>query len=83
MGCIPEAVLGDLNYCCISDCILQILVDGKINAAKMLEAFEFDIAKIKDVEWKPIIEKSIETCLKLSELGEPKMLILKILTSAF
>lgn len=53
-------------YDCYQDC-LQIFVDGKLNVDKMLETFEDDLVAMPEIEWKPIIKKSIETCLKLSK----------------
>lgn len=58
----------DSKHCCYGDCLLKIFfVDGGIQVDPVLSLYSTHISKTPDVDWKKVIEKSIEICNKQSE----------------
>lgn len=67
-GCVRKCSISTRHdNCCVYDCNqseLQAFVDGKFYPDKFLLQFESDFSA--DADWKPVVEKSIETCRNLS-----------------
>lgn len=61
--------VGVKDRCCFNDCFFEIgevMIDGKFNDEKFRGLYDADMARKSNVDWKNVIESSMETCKKLS-----------------
>lgn len=71
--CVRKCIGKPRSDCCKYDCTNEIdgtIIDGKFHGENFIKSFELYFNETKSSsfgDWKPVIEKSYEACLKLSK----------------